>query len=338
MPTPTVASALRLSFGRNWEGLVSATDETSCSSPVRERYRGRNKRSIAARVTLYSSKPSPSVGILGRLAAWRIRTPDVEDVLPCPSLQAWALIRASTGIADPDLFIQKHLNCDHLETQLMELKQVSVRLRTLQTAEVKEIWPQVRSALSFAGTQPGVGESASNTNHFVPLFKANHAGNGHGSSTYSCVLLSGLFQPLNMHRQREPCAQSRAGQRVPFKRSEEGDHPAGGRARADQVGNRLGDSPSTTWNGTPLRNHFVVKKKYQVGLSLRSILRAGCYIVESRASYLCACKQSRLVGKNTIFQLLVHVSQTSELCGGHSTAPSDRTLKLGCAAVSTKCR
>lgn len=40
------------------------------------------------------------------------------------SLQAWALIRASTGIADPDLFIQKHLNCDHLETQLMELKQV----------------------------------------------------------------------------------------------------------------------------------------------------------------------------------------------------------------------
>lgn len=39
-------------------------------------------------------------------------------------LQAWALIRASTGIADPDLFIQKHLNCDHLETQMMELKQV----------------------------------------------------------------------------------------------------------------------------------------------------------------------------------------------------------------------
>ncbi|CAM9301976.1 unnamed protein product [Ectocarpus sp. 8 AP-2014] len=37
--------------------------------------------------------------------------------------EAWALIRASTGIADPDLFIQKHLNCDHLETQLMELKQ-----------------------------------------------------------------------------------------------------------------------------------------------------------------------------------------------------------------------
>lgn len=38
--------------------------------------------------------------------------------------QARALIRASTGIADPDIFIEKHLNCDHLETQMMELKQV----------------------------------------------------------------------------------------------------------------------------------------------------------------------------------------------------------------------
>lgn len=39
--------------------------------------------------------------------------------------QAWALIRASTGIADPELFIEKHLNCDQLETQMMELKQAS---------------------------------------------------------------------------------------------------------------------------------------------------------------------------------------------------------------------
>lgn len=52
-----------------------------------------------------------------------VRAPGLIGVPPFP-LQAWALIRASTGIADPDLFIQKHLNCDHLETQLMELKQV----------------------------------------------------------------------------------------------------------------------------------------------------------------------------------------------------------------------
>lgn len=50
----------------------------------------------------------------------------IARVFSFPPLQAWALIRASTGIADPDLFIQKHLNCDHLETQLMELKQARV--------------------------------------------------------------------------------------------------------------------------------------------------------------------------------------------------------------------
>lgn len=51
--------------------------------------------------------------------------------------QAWALIRASTGIADPDLFIQKHLNCDHLETQMMELKQASDVLYRTQGQEVE---------------------------------------------------------------------------------------------------------------------------------------------------------------------------------------------------------
>eukprot|EP00903_Cladosiphon_okamuranus_P017528 g16143.t1 len=71
--------------------------------------------------------------------------------------EAWALIRASTGIADPDLFIQKHLNCDHLETQLMELKQVSEsRLSDLkkEISQLEEELEQTRyDSLSIGGNK-----------------------------------------------------------------------------------------------------------------------------------------------------------------------------------------
>ncbi|CAM9828683.1 unnamed protein product, partial [Scytosiphon promiscuus] len=72
--------------------------------------------------------------------------------------EAWALIRASTGIADPDLFIQKHLNCDHLETQLMELKQQvsESRLSDLkkETTQLEEELEQTRyDSLSIGGNK-----------------------------------------------------------------------------------------------------------------------------------------------------------------------------------------
>ncbi|CAM9105161.1 unnamed protein product [Ectocarpus fasciculatus] len=73
--------------------------------------------------------------------------------------EAWALIRASTGIADPDLFIQKHLNCDHLETQLMELKQARVsesRLSDLkmESTQLEEELEQTRyNSLSIGGNK-----------------------------------------------------------------------------------------------------------------------------------------------------------------------------------------
>ncbi|CAM9153609.1 unnamed protein product [Ascophyllum nodosum] len=71
--------------------------------------------------------------------------------------EAWALIRASTGIADPDLFVQKHLNCDHLEIQMMELKQVSEsRLNDLkkEIAALEEELEQTRcNSLSMSGNK-----------------------------------------------------------------------------------------------------------------------------------------------------------------------------------------
>ncbi|CAM9478053.1 unnamed protein product [Discosporangium mesarthrocarpum] len=57
--------------------------------------------------------------------------------------EAWAVIRASTGITDPDLFIQKHLNCDHLESQMMELKQARSISKSVSEARLSELKSEI---------------------------------------------------------------------------------------------------------------------------------------------------------------------------------------------------
>lgn len=66
-----------------------------------------------------------------------------------PYGQAWALIRANTGIADPDLFIQKHLNCDQLEAQMMELKQASLSTSDFLPQQMPLYLPRTRAHFSL---------------------------------------------------------------------------------------------------------------------------------------------------------------------------------------------